>query len=122
MKKMSYQEKLDVQKPIIEMIMKALPDSKKKSLYNATNRNCILTSEYLLRNGTITTYKEGWYLELEGCRSRFAVWAWDCDGVVEIGRKPIDSKINKIWGLAFDNTSLDAYPVGNGFEVISELK
>ena len=122
MKKMTYAEKLEVQKPIIEMIMRSLPDSKKKSLYDATNRNCILTSEYLLRNGTITTYKEGWYLEMVGCRSRFAVFAFDRDGEIEIGRKPIDRKLHKLWAIDFDNTSLDAYPVDGGYECICELR
>lgn len=122
MKKMTYAEKLDVQKPIIEMIMKALPESKKKVLYDATNRNCILTSEYLLRNGTITTYKEGWLLELVGCRSKFSVFAFDRDGEVEIGRKPISKKLNKLWALDFDNTSLDAFKVGDHYECVCELR
>ncbi len=75
MKRMTYQEKLEIQKPIMMMIWEALPEKKRKTFEAAEYRNRYLTSEYMLRNGRITTYIEGWYLELEGCQSRFAVFA-----------------------------------------------
>lgn len=102
--RMTYEEKLNIQRPIIEMMFDAMSAEKKEAFRNAAYRNCYLTSEYTLRNGRIVTYKEGWYLELEGCRSRFAAFAKDNDGELEIIRKPKDEKLHKIWGMEFDNT------------------
>ena len=107
MKRMTYQEKLEIQKPIMMMIWEALPEKKRKTFEAAEYRNRYLTSEYMLRNGRITTYIEGWYLELEGCQSRFAVFAKDVDGCVEICRKPNENKLHRLWGMEFDNTFLD---------------
>ena len=77
-------------------ILDSMPDEKKKVLVNACGRNCIFTSAFILEMGTITTYKEGWYVELEGVRSGFKVWAWDNDGVFVFGRKPVKSKLHEL--------------------------
>lgn len=79
-------------------MLKKLPEKKRATLVKAMERNFILTSEYYLSCGHMTVYKEGFYLELEGCRCKFAVYAKDNDGELEImERKPNESKLNKIW-------------------------
>lgn len=55
----------------------------------------------------MTIYKEGFYIELEGCRSKFAVFAWDRDGSFEIAeRKPDENKLSKLY---VDNFKTDAF-------------
>lgn len=78
-------------------MLNEMPEAKKQQLRKALERNSILTSAYMLSFGTIHIYKEGWYLELEGTRCRFAVWAYDNDGEFKFGRKPNESKLNKLY-------------------------
>ena len=78
-------------------ILKTMPNDKKETLKKALNRNMILTSARILENGKITVYKEGWYLELNGCRCRFAVWAEDNDGELIIKRKPNENKLHRLY-------------------------
>lgn len=83
-------------------ILKAMPENKKESLRHALDRNCILTSYYGLSSSqTITVYKEGWYLELHGCRCCFKVWAGDNDGEFSFTRKPPEKKLHKIYSHDF---------------------
>ena len=91
-------------KEFSEYMMQQLPEKKIEAFWNAEYRNFYLTSEMFLRDASFTVYKEGWYLEFNGCRSRFAVWAFDRDGCLEFGRKPKESKLNKLWFSGFDNT------------------
>ncbi len=77
---------------IAAQMMKEMPESKKEVLRKALDRNFILTSSRVLCFGKITIYKEGWYLELEGTRCSFSVFAKDNDGEFEFTRKP--SKVN----------------------------
>ena len=84
-------------KKFAKWILESMPIEKKKVLANACWRNCYLTSAFTLEHGTITTYKEGWYIELRGTRSGFNVWAGDNDGTLVFGRKPIKSKLHEIW-------------------------
>jgi len=78
-------------------VLGSMPIEKKRVLVNACSRDAYLTSAFVLEHGKITTYKEGWYIELEGTRSGFKVWAWDNDGELVFGRKPIASKLHEIW-------------------------
>ncbi len=88
-----------------------MPEEKKRSFCNASYRNTYLTSEYTLRDARLTVYKEGWYIEMEGCRSRFAAWAWDNDGELVWGRKPREDKLHYLWGSEFDNCYI--YPANS---------
>jgi len=92
-------------------ILDSMPDEKKKVLANACARNLHFTSAFVLEFGKITTYKEGWYVELTGTRSGFKVWAGDNDGVLVFGRKPVASKLHEIWhdSLHFNECDFDAY-------------
>lgn len=80
----------------IDMINR-MPDEKKNVLRKALDRNLILTSSRNLENGTMTVYKEGFYLTLEGTRCSFSVFAYDRDGEFEFTRKPREDKLNKIY-------------------------
>ena len=92
-------------------ILDSMPDDKKKVLVNACGRNNILTSAFVLEFGKLTTYKEGWYVELKGTRSGFKVWAFDNDGELVFGRKPNDSKLHKLWSedLHFSESDFDVF-------------
>lgn len=90
-----------INKEMVQWILADMPQEKKQALDKACYRNLLMTSEYGLENGTLTVYKEGWYLELEGCRSRFAVWAGDNDGELVFRRKPAESKLNKLYSEWF---------------------
>ena len=85
---------------IATQIMLQLPDEKKATLEKAINRNFWLTSAAVLENGTIKVYKEGWYIQLFGCRSSFSVFAYDRDGEFEIARKPKENKLNFLYEQA----------------------
>ena len=86
-----------INKEIAREMLDRLSDQKKKALDAALRRNAILTSDYGLENATLTVYKEGFYLVLEGCRSRFAVWYFDRDGELIEGRKPNENKLHKFY-------------------------
>ena len=78
-------------------IMGMLPTSKQIALDNACGRNFMMTSSYELENMVFTVYKEGFMIELQGCRSAFRVFAKDNDGKLEITRKPNENKLHKIY-------------------------
>lgn len=86
-----------INKEIAREMLDRLSDQKKKVLDAALRRNAILTSDYGLENATLNVYKEGFYLVLEGCRSRFAVWYADNDGELIEGRKPQENKLHKLY-------------------------
>lgn len=99
------------------MLLKEMPEEKKDVLRKALARNCFFTSARTLEHGKITIYKEGWYIELEGCQSGFKVFVLDNDRFDEVGdtpikviRKPVERKLNKLydaslhmWESDFDN-------------------
>lgn len=70
-------------------MLRAMPEEKKNVLRNACRRSAYLTSYYGLSIQTVETYKEGWYIKFEGCRSGFSAWIGDNDGEFVFGkRKP----------------------------------
>ena len=86
------------------MLLKAMPEEKKQVLRNALNRNAYFTSAWTLEHGTLTVYKEGWYIELTGTQSGFKVFVLDNDRFDKVGnepfkviRKPVESKLNKLY-------------------------
>ena len=86
-----------INKEIAKEMLSILPESKKKALNNALERNMILTSAYVLSMGEMTIYKEGWYLVLHGTRCSFSVFAKDNDGELQIIRKPNENKLHKLY-------------------------
>lgn len=83
-------------------ILKAMPENKKETLKHALDRNCILTTTYgLYSSQTITVYKEGWYIELDGCRCNFKVWAGDNDGEFVFTRKPNEKNLHPLYSHSF---------------------
>ena len=78
-------------------ILDQMPEEKKLKLRKILERNCFLTSAYVLEDGTITIYKEGFHLELSGCRSCFSIFAYDNDEEFVFTRKPRKEKLNKIY-------------------------
>ena len=100
---MNYKEREKTAKNFIKWMFEEMPASKKKGFNMAATRNLYLTSEYTLRDVRFTVYTEGWYIEMEGCRSRFACYAADNDGELVFTRKPNTNKLHKLWGIEFDN-------------------
>ena len=88
---------------IMEMFVEAMGEKKKNTFCNACDRNGYLTSHFGMSWYTLSTYKEGWYFECGGTRCAFAVWAWDRDGEMEIGRKPNKDNIHFIWAHTFSS-------------------
>lgn len=85
----------------IHLLREALPEAKKAVLRNALYRNMCFTSARTLEHGTLTVYKEGWYIELTGCQCSYRVFVMDNDRFDPTGtvpyrviRKPADSKLN----------------------------
>lgn len=78
----------------IEMLTN-MPETKKQTLRKALGRNLYLTSSYIMDSGTITIYKEGFWLKLTGTRSTFTVFAFDNDGVLEFARKPNEKNLTE---------------------------
>lgn len=79
---------------IAKTILKIMPKEKLATLKKACERNYNCTSSYMLENGTITQYKEGYYIKLEGVRTNFAVFY-----SVEkqsFTRKPNANKLHKV--------------------------
>lgn len=101
----------DINKEIAIDMLNQMPESKVEQLKKALNRNCFLTSTYILENGTMHIYKEGFYLELFGTRCKFTVWAKDNDGEFVFGRKPIEEKLHKIYDdfLKFDIDDFNSF-------------
>lgn len=82
---------------IAARILQEMPEEKKASLEKALDRNFILTSARVLSMGEMTVYKEGWLLVLNGTRCKFSIFAKDNDGKFEFIRKPIESKLHKLY-------------------------
>ena len=90
-----------INESMVARILEEMPENKKEVLGKALQRNMYLTSVAILNSCTLTVYIEGWYVELEGTRCRFAVFAKDNDGELEFIRKPAESKLHKLykdWG------------------------
>ena len=102
-------------KNIIKWILEEMPHSKKRVLLNALERNFELTSSWILEQGTLTCYKEGWYIKLQGTRCSFSVWADDNDGELVFHRKPNESKLHKLWeyDLHFDESDFFRFSNNN---------
>lgn len=87
-----------------QMLLEAMPEENKNSLRKALQRNMHFTSAWVLEFGTLTVYKEGWYIDLRGCQSSYKVFILDNDRFDETGdvpfrviRKPHDSKLNPLY-------------------------
>ena len=90
--------KYNVNKSLVTDMLEALSNSKKAMLAKALERNCYLTSAYVLEHGTLRVYKEGWYLQLFGTKCTISVFFFDNDGVlVEAKRKPNENKLSFLY-------------------------
>lgn len=110
---------------VIGEMFKVIPADKLNTFNGAINRNAILTSSYFLAHGTLTVYKEGWYVEFEGCRSRFGYWCADNDGVFVPGRKPSADKLRKLWSWHWyneENWCEDALNAANAAQTDEDSK
>jgi hypothetical protein len=94
-----------VNRDIAREMLEKMSAEKRNALTNACRRNALLTSFWGLENATLTVYKEGWYLELDGCRAHFAIWCSDNDGELVQGRKPAEKNLNKIYSQ-WDKTDM----------------
>ena len=95
---------------IIKDMINNLSEERKITLSKALDRNEILTTVRTLSNQTLVVYKEGWYLKLEGTRSKFFVWAWDNDGEFVVDRKPNENKLSPLFKIhAVNNSKLDDF-------------
>lgn len=83
------------------MMFQAMPDVKREHFRKACTRNAILTSWYGLEHWTLKVYKEGFLVTAEGCRCKFTAWAFDHDGELVFGRKPVEDKLHYLWGASF---------------------
>jgi len=88
---------IKVNREIVARILHEMPEEKKEVLKKALERNLILTSSYVLSGCTLTIYKEGWLVKLDGTRCSFSVFAKDNDGEFEFIRKPNESKLHKLY-------------------------
>lgn len=86
---------------IVRQIVEVMSEKKIETFCNACNRNGYLTSHFGMSRYVLDTYIEGWYFRCDGTRSSFAVWAWDRDGELEIGRKPKEGKLRFLWSHTF---------------------
>lgn len=92
---------------IVRMMFDAMDDKKKYAYEEACARVSYLTSHYGMSRYTLSTYKEGWYFETEGCRTQYKAWAFDNDGEMIIGRKPKEDKLHFIWHYTFIDNPID---------------
>lgn len=81
---------------LLEMFYK-MPETKKKILRKALERNELLTSSYVLEDCTMRVYKEGWSVRLLGARTSFYMFAMDNDGEFVFMRKPLEDKLNFLY-------------------------
>ena len=88
-------------------ILRAMPAERKAVLVKALERNLILTSSWVLSSCTVTVYHEGFLVKLEGTRCSFQVYAKDNDGEYEVMRKPVESKLHKIYDDWFSPNESD---------------
>jgi len=82
---------------IVAAMLHEMPETKKTVLVKALQRNLTLTSSWVLSSCTLTVYKEGWLVQLDGTRSSFSVFAKDNDGEFEFIRKPNENKLHKLY-------------------------
>lgn len=77
------------------------PEEKRTSLNNAIGRNQHFTScTHMVV--TVEVFLEGWYITVEGVRSRFAMWVDDNDGEFVYGhRKPKNAHYLHCNGVAW---------------------
>lgn len=104
--------KYKINKELTMDILRQMPDSKKAVLGRALYRNQILTSAYVLSSCTLTVYKEGWLVQLEGTRASFSVFAKDNDGEFEFIRKPREEKLHKLYSDWENMSESDFYSLG----------
>jgi len=101
--------KREIAEMTVQMMFDVLPDSKKKVFENACYRNYLLTSWTGLGFSRLHIYKEGFYLEMDGTRSRFTVFTKDNDGELEVMKKPNEDKLHKIWEAQWLNEMPKAF-------------
>lgn len=82
---------------IVASILHQMPKEKKTVLVKVLQKNFILTSSWVLSSCTLTIYKEGWLVKLDGTRCGFSVFAKDNDGEFEFIRKPNENKLHKLY-------------------------
>lgn len=90
-----------VNRELVTQMLNEMPEEKKVVLGKALLRNFLLTSAKVLSSCTLTVYKEGFHIRLDGTRCSFSVYAKDNDGELEFCRKPAESKLRKLyedWG------------------------
>ena len=86
-----------VNQELVKQMLHDMPESKKATLRKALERNLILTSSYVLSGCTLTIYKEGFLVQLDGTRCSFSVYAKDDDGDLVFMRKPNESTLHKLY-------------------------
>ena len=86
-----------INREIVAQILKEMPIEKHMVLSKALDRNEVLTSARVLAGCTLTIYKEGWLVKLDGTRCSFTVFAKDNDGEFEFIRKPNENKLHKLY-------------------------
>ena len=87
----------EVNKELVARMLDEMPPAKKESLRKSLTRNSMLTSYYGLSFGTLSVYKEGFYLEFSGTRCAFSVYAQDDDGELRFTRKPNDRNLSLLY-------------------------
>lgn len=96
-----------ISKEITLDILNKMPVAKKESLGKALERNMALTSTAVLSSCDLTVYKEGWYIQLQGTRCNFSVFAKDNDGEYKFIRKPNNSKLHILYSIWFSMDESD---------------
>lgn len=98
----------EINKEIALEMLSNMPKSKKITLAKEVMRNWDFTSTYALPYGTMTVYKEGFYLRLEGTKCQFSVYASDNDGtLIVLKKKPNEKFLNRLYvdsGLKFSES------------------
>ena len=96
---------------IVSRILEELPSEKRATLGKALDRNFILTSVRALSMATLTIYKEGFNLKLDGTRCCFNVFVKDNDGEFEFIRKPKESSLHKLYEQCCNMNESDYYGI-----------
>ena len=78
-------------------MMKKMPIEMKRRLSKTIYRNACFTSDTHLSFPRMKVYKEGWYIEADGCQCHFAMWVGDNDGEFVYGRKPAEKKLHFLY-------------------------
>lgn len=74
-----------------------MPAEMRRRLSKTIYRNYCFTSCAHLSWPTMKVYKEGWYIEADGCQCHFAMWVGDNDGEYVYGRKPSEKKLHFLY-------------------------